>query len=209
MMLCFVQKYPESKRFKRKGLAHFDQLKEIFAGKSATGGLAMGPAEVAAIGRAATSAREMVPCVSAAGSAPDAEEGGDSSDEAREVEKQPAEKSTPGRFKRKSPMSSQSMWQAAIQSQTESERYSSDRMIAFLEEKEARRLSTHADSMTRDEVLMTQCVEKLTKYRESLSLQKYSSFMMELVNKKDLRHCFMSIPDEAALPFLQGLRDDY
>ena len=108
-MLCFVQKYSESKRFKRKRLAHYDKLKEIFAGKSGIGGLAMGPVEVAAIGKAASTAQEKVPCVSTARSAPDAEEGGDSSDEVREVEKQTAEKLTA--HKRKSPMSSKTMWQ--------------------------------------------------------------------------------------------------
>jgi hypothetical protein len=201
-----LQKYPDAKRFKRKGLAHYDKLKDIFAGKSATGGLAMGPAEVAAIGKAATSAREKAPCVSAAGSAPDAEEGGDSSDEAREVEKQTAKKSTAR--KRKSSSSSKSRWEEAIESQNETERYTSQQLLSFMEEKEARRASSQADSITSDNELLKLCGAKVTSFRDSLTLRQYSGFMMDLVNKKDLRVLFMSLPDDVVLPFVQGINYD-
>ena len=204
-MLAFnyLQKYPDSKRFKKKGLPHYDKLKEIFAGKSATGALAMGPSQVAAISQAAISAREKNPCVSAAGSARDGEEGGGSSDEAREVEKQTEKKSTAR--KRKSSSSSKSRWEEAVESQNETERYTSQQLLSFMEEKEARRASSQADSITSDNELLKLCGAKVTSFRDSLTLRQYSGFMMDLVNKKDLRVLFMSLPDDAVLPFVQGM----
>ena len=105
-------------------------------------------------------------------------------------------------------MSSKSMWQEAIESQNETERYTSERLLSFLEEKEARRMSSQADSMTKDDVLLKQCGAKVTSLRDSLSLRQYIGFMMDLVNKKDLRVLFMSLPDDAVLPFVQGLNYD-
>ena len=85
-----------AKQFKRKGLAHYDKFKEIFAGKSASGALAMGPLEVPSVGKAAATAKviKKVPCVLTARSAPTVEEVRESSDEIVEVGKKLMEKST-------------------------------------------------------------------------------------------------------------------